>query len=161
MNIYMVDTNPKVAAQCVPDDVWERRLFDAVELVSEGGAHWEGEESMFMCHHMNHAWVEWVRKDRKNWVWSMRYLTALIREVKCRGYGVVDEVVTFSDYIMSEYDGGTIRVTIPPRCVPAEFKGEKNSTGNAVLAYQRYVGKETRLHKMGGRKPDWLSATKV
>ena len=39
MNIYMVSESPKVVAQSVPDDVWERRLFDAVELVSEGASH--------------------------------------------------------------------------------------------------------------------------
>jgi|TARA_B110000285_G_C15121671_1_gene617563 hypothetical protein len=161
MNIYMVSESPKVVAQSVPDDVWERRLFDAVELVSEGAAHWEGEEAMFICHDPKHSWVKWVKKSKGNWLWTVKYLASLVREVNKRGYSVSDEIGSFSDYINAEY-GITPQIrTIPPRCVPKEFKDCEPSIPNVVEAYKGYVRSEVKLHKMGDRHPAWLDEEEV
>ena len=150
MNIYMISESPKVVAQCVSDDVWERRLFDAVELVSEGAAHWEGEDAVFICHDPKHSWVKWVKKSKSNWLWTVKYLAGLVREVNRRGYVVSDEI------------GVTPQIrTIPPRCVPKEFKECKSSIPNVIEAYQSYVRSEVRLHKMGDRTPTWLSEEEV
>ena len=161
MNIYMISESPKVVAQCVSDDVWERRLFDAVELVSEGAAHWEGEDVVFICHDPKHSWVEWVKKSKSNWLWTVKYLAGLVREVNRRGYVVSDEIGSYADYVDSEY-GVTPQIrTIPPRCVPKEFKECKSSIPNVIEAYQSYVRSEVRLHKMGDRTPTWLSEEEV
>jgi len=161
MNIYMISESPKVVAQCVSDDVWERRLFDAVELVSEGAAHWEGEDAVFICHDSKHSWVEWVKKSKSNWLWTVKYLADLVREVNRRGYVVSDEIASYADYVDSEY-GVTPQIrTIPPRCVPKEFKECKSSIPNVIEAYQSYVRSEVRLHKMGDRTPTWLSEEEV
>jgi hypothetical protein len=158
MNIYMVDTNPKVVAQCVPDDVWERRLFDAVELVSEGGAHWEGEESMFICHDVGHAWVSWVNDSKGNWTWSLAYLHYLVIELAVRGKIIDERIVSFADYICELYGESESTVSPPPRCVPQIFKDEKNSINNATLAYRRFIIATIRLHRMGTAEPDWLKS---
>ena len=156
MNIYMIDESPRVVARCVPDDVWERRLFDAVELVSEGAAHWENEEAAFVCHDMNHAWVSWVRKSRFNWLWCGAYMWELICEAGARGYKVDDNISSYADFIKHEY-GETPRVrTIPPRCVPREFKDCKATIPSAIEAYRGYVRSEVRLHMMGMNQPEWL-----
>jgi|TARA_R110000737_G_scaffold160342_1_gene188021 hypothetical protein len=157
----MISESPKVVAQCVSDDVWERRLFDAVELVSEGAAHWEGEDAVFICHDSKHSWVEWVKKSKSNWLWTVKYLADLVREVNRRGYVVSDEIASYADYVDSEY-GVTPQIrTIPPRCVPKEFKECKSSIPNVIEAYQSYVRSEVRLHKMGDRTPTWLSEEEV
>tara|TARA_R110000787_G_scaffold20374_1_gene60632 strand:- start:207 stop:689 length:483 start_codon:yes stop_codon:yes gene_type:complete len=157
----MISESPKVVAQCVSDDVWERRLFDAVELVSEGAAHWEGEDAVFICHDSKHSWVEWVKKSKSNWLWTVKYLAGLVREVNRRGYVVSDEIGSYADYVDSEY-GVTPQIrTIPPRCVPKEFKECKSSIPNVIEAYQSYVRSEVRLHKMGDRTPTWLSEEEV
>ena len=161
MNIYIVSESPRVVAQCVPDDVWERRLFDAVELVSEGAAKWEGEESMFICHDTKHSWVRWVNKSRGNWLWTIKYLANLVTEVGKRGYVVSDEIGSFVDYIDGEYGVTPHIKTIPPRCVPKEFKECTSSIPNVIEAYQSYVRSEVRLHKMGDRTPTWLSEEEV
>ena len=139
MNIYMTSENPKLVGRDVPEGVWERRLYDAVELVSEGAAHWENEDSMFICHDMNHAWVDWVRKSRENWVWTIGYLRSLIKELGKRGHPVIDEVVSFSDFVSMEYGGKAKQITLPPRCLPREFKGKDHTIASAVESYRKYV----------------------
>ena len=156
MNIYMIDESPRVVARCVPDDVWERRLFDAVELVSEGAAKWEGEDAIFICHDVSHSWVGWVKSSRYNWLWTVKYLANLVSEVKKRGYIVSDEIGSYADYVDAEYGVTPIVRTVPPRCVPREFKEGKASIPNVIEAYRGYVRSEVRLHKMGDRKPEWL-----
>jgi len=161
MNIYMVSESPRVVAQCVPDKVWERRLFDAVELVSEGAEHWEGEESMFVCHDLNHAWTDWVRRSRWNWLWASKYLLALVNEAGVRGYVVQPEVESFAVFIDESY-GMTPRIaTIPPRAVPQKFKEAKRSIGNVINAYREYVKADEDLHEMGDRSPVWLREDEV
>ena len=161
MNIYMIDESPRVVAKSVPDEVWERRLFDAVELVSEGAAHWEGEEAMFICHDPKHSWVGWVKKSKLNWEWTVKYLAYLVTDLIKRGYVVSDEISSYSDYINGEYGiTPTIR-TIPPRCVPREFKESDASIPNTVEAYRGYVISVPRLHKMGSQSPNWLEKTEV
>jgi hypothetical protein len=161
MNIYMVSESPSASAHCVPDDVWKRRLFDAVELVSEGAAKWEGEEAVFICHDPKHSWVKWVKKSKGNWLWTVKYLASLVTEVEKRGYIVSGEIGSFADYIDSEY-GITPQIrTIPPRCVPKKFKDCEPSIPNVIKAYKDYVRSEVKLHKMGDRHPTWLDEEEV
>ena len=156
MNIYMVDESPRVVAQCVPDDVWERRLFDAVELVSEGAAKWEGEESVFICHEPKHSWVGWVKAHRGNWIWTIKYLASLVGEMNKRGHFVNERITSFIDYT-NEAFGITPQIgSIPPRCVPKQFKESKASMPNVIESYRDYVKSESRLHKMGTRNATWL-----
>lgn len=161
MNIYMIDESPRVVAKCVPDDVWKRRLFDAVELVSVGAAKWEGEEAMFVCHDPSHSWVAWVNQSKFNWLWTLKYLAYLMTELNRRGHVVSDEISSYADYIDSEYGMTPTIRSVPPRCVPLEFKEGKASIPKVIEAYRGYVRSEVRLHKMGDQHPDWLTEVEV
>ena len=161
MNIYMIDESPRVVAKSVPDDVWERRLFDAVELVSEGAAKWEGEEEMFICHDPKHSWVGWVKKSKFNWGWAVKYLAYLVPELERRGYTVSDEISSYADYINGEYGFTPTIRTIPPRCVPRKFKMDDASIPNVFKAYREYIKSDARLHKMGNRNHAWLNEEEV
>ena len=147
MNIYMVSESPRVVAQCVPDDVWERRLFDAVELVSEGAAHWEGEESMFICHDTKHSWVSWVNEYRQNWIWSLGYLHHLVDELTGRRKNIDERILSYADFIWGEYGMSAMIASAPPRCVPKTFKLEEKTIKNTVMAYRRYIAFTFGLHE--------------
>ena len=52
---------------------------------------------------------------------------------------MVDEIVSFSDFVSMEYGGKAKQITLPPRCLPKEFKSKEHTIAGAIESYQNYV----------------------
>jgi len=52
---------------------------------------------------------------------------------------VIDEIVSFSDFVSMEYGGKAKQITLPPVCLPKEFKSKERTIAGVVESYRKYV----------------------
>lgn len=77
MNIFVLDADPAVAAQCLADQHINKMIVEYCQLLAT--AH-DKNLSPYKHTHFNHPCAKWVRKSYANYVWLLECAGELINE---------------------------------------------------------------------------------
>jgi hypothetical protein len=137
MNIFYLDTNPRLAAQFHCDKHCNKMILESAQLLST--AHRElgstRADRVYKSAHKNHPSTLWARESRENynWLWELFYqLSAEFRYRRNKDHGSYTKLADLLRLPPEnlEYTG----FTQPPQCMPDEYKVE----GDSVQAYRNY-----------------------
>lgn len=178
MNIFYVDQDPIIAAQCLVDKHCVKMIVETAQLLSTAHRILDGDEYvgesktgrkakrwrlndgrqdvLYSASHINHPSAVWVRQSVENYNWLVDHMFALGDEYTYR-YGKKHSTIEklgyelqSPPYKLKEWDW-----TPMPCCMPDEYK----VSDDPVLNYREYykIGK-AKLHSWTKRDaPDWMS----
>ena len=177
MNIFYVDKDPAVAAQCLVDKHVVKMILESAQLLSTAhrlldGVEIEGksktgrkarrwtlpdarESVMYAATHINHPSAVWCRTSVQNYDWLVDHMYALMREYtnrygkrhKCQGD--LSYMLQSPPHNLKDWDW-----TEMPSCMAEEYIISKEPLTNYRNYYR--IGK-LNLHKWTNRQPpEWI-----
>ena len=159
MNIFVLDTNPIIAAEMHCDKHIPKMVLELAQMLTTAHhAHGVAKEGMYKQAHLNHPCTKWVRETAANYLWAYRHFHALASEYRIR----------FGKYHKSWAEHG-VRLMRPPepllqkggeltefaQAMPDEYKCD-----DAVTAYRAYYINDKEYFakwEKGRDEPDWWS----
>ena len=127
MNIFVVDTDPRKAAQSLCDKHVVKMVLETAQILStvSGGP--------YRPTHANHPCVIWAGSTRRNYLWLVEHGLELCREYT-RRYGKIHKCQVVIESLANPPTEIT-RVGLTPfvQCMPEEYRGP-----DVVEAYRRY-----------------------
>jgi hypothetical protein len=176
LNIFFVDTDPVVAAQCLVDKHVVKMILESAQLMSTAHRVLDGrevlgesatgrrvkrfvledarEDILYKSTHLNHPSSKWTRTSVENYLWLVEHFFALCDEYTHR-YGKTHKCFAMGYHLQSpphslkEYD-------MTP--VPSAMKDEFKISEDPVINYRNYYreGKKA-LHRWTNREPpEWI-----
>lgn len=150
MNIFILDTNPVLAAQYQCDKHVVKMCLETAQMLSTiaGGP--------YKPTHVNHPCTVWARSSGDNYAWLYAHGVALCREYEHR-YGKAHKCLNVIEECLSTVDVSILAdVGLTPfaQAMPEELKHE-----NAVKAYRDYYHQKSKVVDMRWTKrdiPDWF-----
>lgn len=156
MNIFVLDNNPKIAAQQHCDKHVVKMLLESTQLLSTAVRIHSNNtvDDVYKTAHLNHPCTVWTRKSRSNYLWLCELTEELFREytrrygkqhkswdtyVKCRNYANYIPIGPITDF---------------PQAMPEQYKNS-----NPVTAYRNYYlgeKKQFATWKLGNI-PEWFN----
>jgi len=125
MNIFILDTNPDIAASMQCDKHVVKMVLETAQILSTicGGP--------YKPTHANHPCVQWAQANQTNFKWLRRHGLALSAEYTLR-YGKIHKC---ESVIRSARPPSTLPIGISPfvQCMPDQFKDK-----DPVVAYRKY-----------------------
>lgn len=176
MNIFYLDSDPKVAAQMHCDKHIVKMIIESAQLLSTAHRVNDGtpvvalsnagrrvtryvltdsrEDALYKATHTNHPSALWCRASADNYAWLHRLFVNLLEEYTYR-YGKehlstkLVEILRLSPVNIKQHP-----FTEPPQAMPDYCK----VPGNSVIAYQNYyINEKLRFAKWTRRDvPLWL-----
>ena len=148
MNIFILDTNPVLAAQMQCDKHCVKQVLESAQILSTvaGGP--------YKPTHANHPCVLWAGANKTNYNWLARHAIALCEEYT-RRYGRRHKS---QDVIEQLQQAPNLPVGITPfvQCMPEQFKDR-----DTVTAYRRYYHSKSdfAVWKLGNEPYWWNDET--
>jgi len=160
MNIFMLDTNPKLAARYHNDRHCVKMILESAQLLSTAHFVLDGISSTTLRPtHINHPCALWVRSGPVAYNWTSELMYWLLREYTAR-YGKVHAYEELWPLLAHHPSGLPTRVTFlgdAPQCMPEEYKNH----GNPVAAYRRYYfGAKQHIAQWKCGEPVWWTLMK-
>lgn len=153
MNIFVLDTSPKLAAEYHCDKHVVKMILESAQLLCSA-LHLNGVEAPYRLTHKNHPCAIWTRESRENYEWLLDLTYRLCEEYTHR-YGKVHKtlssgVVAFCNEQRKVVGAGEF--TPFALAMPDEYRGEC-----PVKAYRAYyIGEKQHIAKWSNReKPQW------
>lgn len=166
MNIFMVDSDPYVAAQCLCDKHVVKMILESAQMLSTAHRVLDGDKegnlsdanydlALYNITHKNHPCSKWVRESRYNYDWLYYHMDALIGEYhfryekthKC--FSLITPLYKFPENI----DRRTGPSDLPP-CMPEEYKVPDDT----ISSYRNYY-RHGKAHLLKWKKrspPEWI-----
>lgn len=160
MNIFVLDTDPKLAARAHCDKHVVKMVLESAQLLSTAH-HIAGSTidlgSIYKPTHIEHPCAKWCRENAANYKWLYNLYHELAREYTHR-YCKIHKAATITPFLQSVPDGvlrrnPTSSSSLTPfvQCMPDEYKHE-----DAVTAYRDYyVGEKASFAKWTNREPPY------
>ena len=178
MNIFYLNSNPKICAQMHVDKHCVKMILETAQLLSTAhrvldGVETEGlsqsgrkvkrwilsdnrDSKLYSATHINHPSAVWARYSAQNYSWLYCLLVELCKEYtyrygkvhKCEDTGLVETLKTLP------YNIHVKEFTEPTPAMPEEYKVLNDS----VKSYHNYYnGEKTRMFSWKNRQqPDWV-----
>lgn len=167
MNIFFLDTDPRLAAQAHVDKHVSKMVIETAQLLCT--AHHlcpetEPHPDLYKITHQNHPSARWIRENGANYWWAVDLFYRLSHEYTYR-YGKehatfrkLNGVLACIPRSLWPHDGV---MTPPPPAMPDDLKlyPTPRSLGEAVANYRNYYkhGKAD-LHRWTRRNPpEWIN----
>ena len=178
MNIFQVDEDPVIAAQCLVDKHVVKMILESAQLLSTAhrvldGVEIEGKSQtgrkarrwilpdaregvIYMATHINHPSAVWCRESVENYLWLVEHFFGLMNEYihrynkvhKCNGE--ISFMLQSPPFNLKEYDK-----TEMPSCMAEEYIISDDPLTNYRNYYR--IGK-LNLHKWTNRQPpEWIN----
>ena len=176
MNIFMVDEDPRIAAQAMVDRHVVKMILESGQLLSTAHRLLDGKETMaksktgrnvkryvlpderepilYGATHINHPSAIWCRTSIENYSWLHHHMMALLEEYSYR-YGKVHKCDSmrgplFNCPLNIDYEAPW---QDPPQAMPDDSKVD----GDSVQGYRNYyINHKVRFAKWTKRtQPDW------
>lgn len=142
MNIFVLDTNPVIAAQMQCNQHVVKMVLETAQILSTicGGP--------YKPTHAKHPCVLWAGANRTNFMWLKRHGLALCTEYTAR-YGKRHKC---QDVIESSVLPASLPVGVSPfvQCMPDEFKDR-----DPVQAYRKYYHSKASFATWKTQPPYW------
>jgi hypothetical protein len=155
MNIFYINTNPKIAAQELCDDHVRKMQIESAQILS--AAHWEtGGKAPYKRTHVNHPSTKWTRESIQHYRWVVEHGLEVCSEFTKR-YGKYHKTQGVLEWLkINEPNIPDNSFIEPPQCMPDEFK--KESTVEAYKEY--YIKDKVKIKKLNwnklNNKPEWI-----
>lgn len=159
MNIFILDSDPTIAAQSLADQHINKMIIEHCQLLAT--AH-NRDLSPYKHTHFNHPCAKWVRESLANYVWLIQCTGALIDE---RHHRWPDRAIHKSESVWLWYAENVDLIIVNntdltpfAQAMPDIFKSD-----DAVKSYRAYYKAHKRVlnHKPASwtnrETPNWLS----
>lgn len=153
MNIFVLDLDPKLAAQYHNDKHCVKMILESAQMLCTA-VNLSGGISPYKTAHVNHPCTVWVRESLSNWRWLRDLTEALNSEFKYR-YGRFEDHKSFKVVCgLNEPDVEDRGLTAFALAMPADC-----IAGDAVTSYRLYyIRYKDKLAKWSKREaPYWFS----
>ena len=159
MNIFYIDSDPKVAARQLVDDHIRKMQIESAQMLCTTFHHY-GIDAPYKKAHYNHPSTKWVRESIYHVYWLLEHGLEICDEFVIR-YGKehatrkVLEWVNENLYLLDNKIPTTPFVA-PPQCMPDEYKRV-----DAIDAYREfYIKDKIGIKKLNYNKlnntPEWI-----
>lgn len=163
MNIFFLDTDPRLAAQYHFDIHVGKMVLESAQLLST--AHHELKSpissKLYRPTHVNHPCSKWLRESSDNYMWLYELYTELHNEFMFRRGTGHNAFLNLYQALSSPPDTlPSNGLTLPPTALPDHLKGNPKTLTDVVEAYRRYYikGKPKVWRKWTNRKePSWMT----
>ena len=174
MNIFVLDNDPKIAAQMMCDKHVVKMLLESCQLMSTAHHILDGKRLVVqtkkgpcltkMCENknickptmVNHPCTIWTRASRSNYIWLWNHTEELCKEYTNR-YGKIHamEKMVLNELYFVPFNTPKIELTSFAQAMPEQYKNE-----DAVTAYRNYyINEKSRFAKWKkGNIPEWYSS---
>ena len=156
MNIFVLDKNPRIAAQMHCDKHCVKMILETAQMLSTAHRVYDTPqaEKVYKQAHLNHPCTKWVResKDNYSWAWAL-YYELLLEFKKRRGKPHKSgELIQYLAHI--PYEVPSMGLTPFAQAMPDEYKG--SCPVEAYRAY--YMGDKAAMAawNWGTPAPDWF-----
>lgn len=166
MNLFLLDTNPKKAAEMHNDAHCVKMVLEVAQLLCTTHRLLDGDDNveptLYKTTHKNHPCAVWVRENDRNYAFAYRLFSALCREYTFR-YGKTHKTeIKLKRHLkrLPKNIHFVDKMTEPPQCMPDEFKVR----GKPIQAYRKYyMNGKAHLAKWKAprRKPAWFTITQT
>jgi hypothetical protein len=156
MNIFILDTNPYIAAKMHCDKHVVKMILETAQMLSTAHRICDGDavdESLYKIAHKNHPSTKWIRETNNNYNWAWCLLDGLCAEYRHRynkthatQIKLLEKLESPPRYINTGY------LTTQPQCMPDQYK-----CNHVVQAYRNYyLGEKAGFAKWKlGNTPEW------
>ena len=164
MNIFAVDHNPVVAAQCLVDSHVVKMVLESAQLLSTAHRVLDGDDRkqlrdarepvLYRATHVNHPSAIWCRQSLNSYCWLFYHFSALLEEYTHR-YNKYHKTGILEPWLVE-----------PPRNIPhigtQKFSLAMDAkyiiSDDPITNYRNYYKQgKTHLHKWTNRKPpEWM-----
>ena len=153
MNIFAVDTDPKIAAQQLCDKHVVKMILESAQMLCSV---FPNGDAPYRRAFYNHPCTKWARESAENYEWLLDHAYAMCQEYT-RRYGKVHKSLDAISWCGSNYHKLNIPrkgLTKIPQAMPEQYK---NSCG--VTAYRSYYnGEKAYFAKWSKREtPSWFN----
>ena len=156
MNIFILDSDPRIAAQMHCDKHCVKMILETAQMLSTAHHVYSTPqaENLYKQAHLNHPCTKWVRESTANYRWAWRlYQELLVEFTKRRGkYHKSGELI--HDLAHTPHEMPNIGQTPFAQAMPDEYKRE-----DAVEAYRSYYrGEKAEIAEWnwGTPAPGWF-----
>jgi len=157
VNIFVLDSNPYIAATMMCDKHVNKMIVESCQMLSTIH-HLFGsnptEITLYKKCFVNHPCTIWARKTSENYHWLAVHALSLCHEYHKR-YGKVHKCKVMCEWFVENFPKLITLGCLTPfaQAMPDKYKGD-----DAVLAYRNYyVGEKARFAKWkNGIIPEWF-----
>lgn len=157
MNRFMLDRNPRVAAQMHCDKHVVKMIVEEAQMLSTvHRVHGYEGEDLYRAAYRHHPCTVWAGESTWNYLWAYRLLVNLCDEYTHR-YGRVHATARLLSPLAAPPSGVPVGfITEVPQAMPDHLRGK-----DPVEAYRRfYVEDKARFARWTARPaPEWWSLT--
>ena len=156
MNIFVLDKNPRIAAEMHCDKHCVKMILETAQMLSTAHRFYNTPqaEKVYKQAHLNHPCTKWVRESKTNYRWALDLYLELLKEFKLRR-GKAHKSGTLCNFFFEiPADMPDIGLTPFPQAMPPEYQQE-----DAVKAYRAYyMGEKAAIAEWnwGTPAPDWF-----
>ncbi len=152
MNIFVLDSNPKYAAEMHNNKHVVKMILETAQILSTS-LRMNGIDAPYKSTHQKHPCVIWANSSRDNFRWLCKLGIYLCAEYRFR-YGrehAAQEVIEFAAQNIPKFS--KIKLTPFAQAMPEEYKNQ-----DAVIAYRNYyIGEKLKFSKWTKRAiPEWI-----
>lgn len=167
MNIFYLDSDPKVAARQICNVHVNKMIIESCQMLSVAHHELDGSnapEGIMARSHTNHPSSIWVRQNLNHYKWLFKYtleLCSIYTDRSNKIHKCFEERLPILATPPKNITKGMF--TPPPACMPDEFK-HKTSVARSYRAYlnAKYLEWSTRDKPMKIEfhhgKPEWLTS---
>ena len=172
MNIFFLSETPQQAAEYQCDKHIVKMITESAQMISTwyltSDFEFEDDTPWYRPTHINHPCVKWLSESTHNVLWLVRHLRALLNEYD-RRFHKKDKFAN-ARIILSGVEIGLSyflldeKMTLPPLCMPEEYRVTPCNTMHDVVASYRayYTGDKAHMFKYTNVEwPSWLLSSMV
>lgn len=150
MQIFYLDTDPKISAQMLSDKHTCKMGIEATQILCTVLSQYGYSVPMKPTHH-SHPCVKWTASSLSNYQWLMEHAFAIFQEYTNR-YGRVHATEGKLKQILPNPAIPDVGFTTPPQAMPEEFQMD-----SVIQAYRNYyIQVKSKFAKWKlGNIPDW------
>ena len=141
MNIFYLDTNPKIVSIYLCDRHCVKMILESAQMLCTahrilGTDSVSDYLGLYKSTHKNHPCSVWTRASSNNYKWHFKLFTAMLDEYKFRYKRIHACTKLMSPLSEHPYKIPCLNFTAPPQCMPDEYKC--NDTVKAYRNYYKY-----------------------
>jgi len=158
MNIFVLDNDPRIAAQMMCDKHVVKMIVEGCQMLSTihriGGSN---ETFLYKQSFMNHPCTVWARQSSHNYIWLAQHTNELSNEYT-RRYEKIHKAHNMTEWFADNIPHYVIkngtRLTPFAQAMPDQYKNS-----DAVVAYRNYyLGEKARFARWNkNNPPQWYS----
>ena len=151
MNIFILDKDPKIAAQMLCDKHVVKMIVETAQMLCTAASKL-GHDVPYRPTHAKHLCTLWVGESLSNWNWLIEHGLEMCEEYT-RRYDRLHKTQSVIEYCRDSSIGPTSDPGLTPfkLAMPSQYKGD-----DAVKSYRDYyIGEKSRFAKWKIEQPLW------